>query len=1001
MFSADALIEKILEFPAWEVREAGEQLLRCLSGGRVSVEEFLNDPPVLVGPPYFTPRYPAQVALRALKSEYESVDEVLCSLQSLVHRDPPVLEPKREASGRVLIPEAKVLDLRYPEKCEDGTWQASLDVLVTSGPHHDREMEIRIRSSESRTACFIVPQFWVHASIAAYNLVPVNDRQLTACPETFFVLEPMRQVNATSIARSLHCVKPNIDQLRRGKGDVTVQTLKGQLIHAIFDRMLEREMDLTNAYLAILPSFRVSLASITDEFFDEDAFRADVLRHAGALQQFLDRNPHLLENTQLELKRYSATIGIQGRIDALFRQDNRLHILELKTGKQIRPEDHAQLFIYRLLLSDLVRRWQRTDGHEVEITSRLLSSADGSFAPLRITTDFYQVLDARNRLIAARYALGRQPSHLRMRYEGFQAPICDNCSSWTRTRCKETSNVFGDRPDSPDRADLDYFRRLTRLVERERWQGDQDLADLLDDSRLDLRVKSFRTIRDATISPGDDPFTFRFDQNTSDLEKGDSVLIHSGRISSTVAYHGFVQEAGPQHVRVAIPLKNVTSDAFDGKQWTIDRFPTDVTAEASHTALYDFLLSPLDVRKRAILGDHVPCSPRAGIAELKGLNDSQIEAVERALGCEIFHLVWGPPGTGKTKIVPEIVQRVGKPILLGAFTNTAVDKMLLALLDADPASRFLRFGRSFDSPEIEERLQLLGLDPAEYFTENLAQKTDSVADLRKALERATVVAATAHRACTAPFLRTRSFEMAIVDEAGQLTEPLTLGLILRSRRFVLIGDDRQLPPVVRTRKLAHSMFERLKANVERSGSNSLTLLDTQYRMHPEIMSLSNRLFYHGRLRSGVRPEERMPPDALPVEFIPVETLSDQRTNVTEAHVVRDLVGLFTREYRVHPEQLGVVSPFRAQVVLLRQLLAKSGVAVDTVERFQGGERDIMIISFARSQGTGFVFDERRLNVAITRARRKLVLVAHPDLFRNSKYAWICTFTETLRTAGTI
>src|SRR6476619_2529533 len=75
--------------------------------------------------------------------------------------------------------------------------------------------------------------------------------------------------------------------------------------------------------------------------------------------------------------------------------------------------------------------------------------------------------------------------------------------------------------------------------------------------------------------------------------------------------------------------------------------------------------------------------------------------------------------------------------------------------------------------------------------------------------------------------------------------------------------------------------------------------------------------------------------------------------------------------------------FRAQVVLLRQMLAGTGVTVDTVERFQGGERDVMILSFVRSRGTGFVFDDRRLNVAITRARRKLILVAHPELFQKS------------------
>src|SRR5262249_54796796 len=145
--------------------------------------------------------------------------------------------------------------------------------------------------------------------------------------------------------------------------------------------------------------------------------------------------------------------------------------------------------------------------------------------------------------------------------------------------------------------------------------------------------------------------------------------------------------------------------------------------------------------------------------------------------------------------------------LLGAFTNTAVDKMLMALLAHDSGARFLRVGRSADSPELTRRISG---DPAEFFTEDLARKYGTVRRVKDALQRTRIIAATAHRASTLPYLRTRAFDLSVVDEAGQLTEPLTLGLILRARRFVLIGDDRQLPPVVRTQGLAHSMFERLK-----------------------------------------------------------------------------------------------------------------------------------------------------------------------------------------------
>jgi hypothetical protein len=601
MAPVNALIERLIDSSPENPVGAGEQLLDTLSNGRLRCAEFLNDPHLLIGPPYFASRYLAQVTFRALNGQYETLDDIVTSLNGLVERDPPTLEPRRDVpADRVVLPEARVLDLQYPAVGAAGIWESSIEAHVTSGPLKDQDVRICIRSDQNRAACFLVPYLWIHSSISVYNLAPAGDRTFAACAETFLILEPMRQVNATSIARSLHCTKPQFDQMRRGKGDVTIHTLKGQLVHALFDRMLEGAIDPEAAYNQMLPGFLVPLASVTDEFFDEDAFRAEVLRHTRALQDFIDRNPHLLEHTQLELKRYSATIGIQGRIDALFRQGNRLDILELKTGARIRPEDHAQLFIYRLLLSDLIRRWQKNDGQDVAITSRLLSSVDGSFAPLRVTTDFYQVLDARNQLIAMQYALGRTSPHVTPRYEGFNPQICGNCPSWTRERCREASSVFGDRPESVETAALEYFRKFTRLIQRERWQADQDLADLLDDSRLEFRVKNFRAICGVRIVPDADAFTFEFAQNTSDLEPGDSVLIHACRISSTPTYHGYVKEIDTQRMRVSIPLKNLDAKVFEGQAWIVDRFPSDVTAEASHTALYDFLRAAEDGKKKAI-----------------------------------------------------------------------------------------------------------------------------------------------------------------------------------------------------------------------------------------------------------------------------------------------------------------------------------------------------------------------------------------------------------------
>ena len=998
MFAVNSLIEKLSDDRTMAVPDAGAWLLDQLSEGALNAASFLADPLILLRPPYSSSRYLAQVTLRALQSDYESVDEIVSSLYALLDRNPPTLEPGRTPSDdRVVIPEARVLDLRYPVRKEAGHWESGIVAMVTSGPLRGREIDIHLSSDVRREACLLVPMLWVHATIAIYNIEPAGEGWFNGCRETFLVIEPMRMVNATTVARALHCTKPQLDQIRRGKGDTTIPTLKGIMVHAMFDRLLEGGNSTIEAlYEELLPKFLVPLASVVDEAFDEDAFRADVLRHAAALRDFVSAQPHLKNDAQVELRRYSATIGIQGRIDAVFHQDHRIHILELKTGARLRDEDHAQLFIYRLLLSDLIRRRQRDNGRGVEITAHLLSSSqsvDGASVPLQISTDFHQVLDARNKLIATHYALGHESPHFRYRYEGFNNDVCGACVSWTRKRCREASNLFGDRPGAAETPALEYFRRFTRLVERERWTAEQDLSDLLDDSRIEMRRKNFHTLVDVRIVEEEEPFTFEYDHDLSDLQTGDAVLIHSGNISSLPTFHGYVHSVNGQRIRISIPLKNLDVAAFSGQLWIIDRFPSDVTAEASHTALSDFLS----------YGDR-PLNPRIpkGIRGLSGLspqfNASQGEAIERACGCADFHLIWGPPGTGKTKVIPEIIRNIDGTVLLGAFTNTAVDKMLHALLDADPKVRFLRIGRAADSPELAARLER----PAEYFSEDLARVHSGVHQVRRAMDGVRIVAATAHRACTMPYLRQRRFEMAIVDEAGQLTEPLTLGLILRGRRFVLVGDDRQLPPVVRTRGLARSMFERLKQEAELAESSAITLLDVQYRMHPLIMSVSNRFFYDGRLKSGVTHDDRLPPDDNAVVFVPVEAAegkgSDARRNPAEAEVVAQLVERYVRKLGVLPERIGVVSPFRAQVALLRKTLRDAGVTVDTVERFQGGERDIMILSLVRPQSSDFVFDERRFNVAITRARRKLILVAHPDLFRNSRYEWLSEFAESVNVA---
>src|SRR5215471_16388049 len=388
MFAANVLVENILNGAA-TVPDAGALLLDHLSKGSMDTAGFLNDPLLLLAPPFSVPRYLAQVTLRALQNEYDGLDDVVSALQTLVDRNPPVLESgRRQSEDRAVIPEAKVVDLRYPAKKAGGHWESGIVAYVTSGRFRGREIDLHLRSNECKEACLLVPMLWLHCSIAIYNIQPVGDGWFVGCNDTFLIIEPMRQVNATAIARSLHCTKPQMDQIRRGRGDTTLLTLKGMIVHAIFDRLLAGDTDLSRIYSETFPQYQVQIAALADESFDEVRFQTDILQHSETLHRFVTENSHLRDSAQMEVRRNSATLGIQGRIDAVFQHGNRLDILELKTGARLRDEDHAQLFIYRLLMSDFVRRWQRESGHPLEVSGRLLSSGDGHVTPLQLQTNF-------------------------------------------------------------------------------------------------------------------------------------------------------------------------------------------------------------------------------------------------------------------------------------------------------------------------------------------------------------------------------------------------------------------------------------------------------------------------------------------------------------------------------------------------------------------------------------------------------------------------------------
>ncbi|MCH2126685.1 MAG: AAA domain-containing protein [Pirellulaceae bacterium] len=455
----------------------------------------------------------------------------------------------------------------------------------------------------------------------------------------------------------------------------------------------------------------------------------------------------------------------------------------------------------------------------------------------------------------------------------------------------------------------------------------------------------------------------------------------------------------------------------------------------------------------------------------EGLDTSQQETVTFALSGQDVALIHGPPGTGKTTALVEIVQQAvsqGDKVLACAPSNTAVDNLFQRLLGVGekvvrlghPARvlpelrnqtldlmveshddtklvrkltreahalfhKAARFTRA--KPEVGERREMR--EEAKRLLEDARRLEVQV--VQQILDDADVVCATLTGLDT-QVMGQRNFDLAVIDEACQTTEPACWIPLLRSNRVILAGDHCQLPPTVISREaeaegFGISMFERLMQMGEDELSRRLTV---QYRMHRDIMQFSSKQFYQGGLvahpsvathcLADLEAVDQNEQTSSPVIFIDtagagfeeeMEPDGESRRNPSEAKLVLHKLQEL-REAGLTPPEIAIIAPYAAQVRLIRSQCAMEGLEIDTVDGFQGREKEVILITCVRSnaQGAiGFLADTRRINVALTRARRKLIVVgdsatigAHPFYQQLLEYfegigAYHTVWEETLET----
>ncbi|WP_135303016.1 AAA domain-containing protein [Haloarcula amylovorans] len=871
-----------------------------------------------------------------------------------------------------------------------------------------------------------------------------GETQYSVGGDSAVVVEPDFLVDVTDIRAWVQC--PRMYYLRKLDGaDLVYPLVKGTVVHEVFGDLL-RGRDVEKAINEQIEQAGLDIGLLGRE---ADEVAGDVRDHAKAIEGWLNQGT-LTESDgaetaadgskrefspaesewRSEMTLISERFGMKGRADAV----RRGMPVELKTGKNTKREprfqDKIQATAYALMLGERAANTlaasdvMASDGGATESpieaapdTGTLLytknaavdrNEESGDLSPAKefsIGSGLLQyVIRTRNEIAAMEYDTGIPT--------GYEANAkCEYCFE------QDTCMAVSGRLDQESKAgqvgvaipedERAYFERFYDAIEAERHAVHREYAKLWEQTPEE-RADDDRALVDlepagrTELDGGRWELRARGTGAVSKIREGNLVMASDGDPVTGDAELARVERLGEEIV--------VTADEpLDLRR--LDVYPSELTTDRLQNALHDALLTQAPEQKDVLFGRREPefsvaqrateqtsgerTDPRAVEETFIDNNPAQDEAVKLAVGAEDFALVHGPPGTGKTytlaRMLRALVEGAGRSpaegtsgeqsdprdsgdrILLSAFTNRAVDNAIEAL-EAQGFTDIVRVGTESGVREDMQKYRL--------------EQSGDPDECAGTLQNAQVVAATT-ATCGGTALQSQSFDVAVVDEAGQLTEPGTLAATTLADRFVLVGDHQQLPPVVQSddETLSQSLFQRL---IEASPEVGV-MLDRQYRMAQHIQAFASREFYDGQLRpaTGEVAAQRIDDlpgvslDALPahlrerVAFVDPDGSQVGNTNPDEADAVADVVASY-REAGVPADDIGVIAPFRAQVAELDRRLPD--VAVDTVDRFQGSSKEVIIVSFvATGSLDGPIFEDyRRINVALTRAKKSLVLVGDRD-----------------------
>ena len=767
-------------------------------------------------------------------------------------------------------------------------------------------------------------------------------------------------------------------------------------------------------------------------------------------REMLDQNIEK-NNAYVEPSFLSSQYGFQGRLDLLHLSDSgdNVDIIELKSGKPfmansngINEAHYRQLMIYDMMIKATLDK--KVQPKNFILYSKLKEQRLRYAGYSR--SHQYEIIKIRNACMISEQMLLNAKSEKSDFFEKFNPQKISDQFRFEKRDAQKLYVAY----KKLDGLEKKYVKHFTSFISREYHltktgehgiDRSNGMAGLWLDPEEE-KIEQFRMLAklqiDANQASEKDPFIkLKFTEKSNRLSRfrvGDIVILYPNEENDKTAtnyqlFKGSIIELEEDHVLVRLRAQQMNDSIFNKFDlWNIEPDFLDGGNRRMFESLYRFMHVERSKRELWLCRSAPEKEETISTLEFEDTTEQQSKILNEILLAKDYYLLWGPPGTGKTSVmlrhlVDHYYHKANQNILLLAYTNRAVDEICEAIESISPnmKDQYLRIGSRFSTKE-------------KFLDKMLTSKLEEIEsrkDLLRLLQETRIFTSTVSSMLgKMDLLALKKFDLVLIDEASQLLEPMLLGLVSQFTKVVLIGDHKQLPAVVTQASqysvvedkdlneiglddMSESLFQRMyKQALKNNWDWAIGVLTQQGRMHKDIMKFAASTFYEDQLEILQKVERLSQPlsvlgaseefkflETERMIFIdtPIDDVLTQKINQYESSVVVKLIKQLINIYRsenktIDANSIGVITPFRAQIAQIAKDfqendLSNKLITIDTVERYQGGARDHIIISLTTNDRNvlnmiskkSIEGIDRKLNVAITRAREQLIIIGNKEI----------------------